>query len=49
MLQFRGREPPILARDDRAEISGGKLNLDVFDAVLRQQRDSISVSKAHVA
>ena len=45
MLQFRGREPPILTRDDRAEISGGKLDLDVFDAVLRQQRESISVSE----
>ena len=46
MLQFGGGKPPILTSHDGAEIGGGKLDLDIFGAVLRQEPDAIAVAHA---
>jgi hypothetical protein len=49
MLQFVRSQTPVLARNDGAEIRGRKLDLDVFGAILRQERNAIAAADSFAA
>ncbi len=44
--QLGRRQAPVLARDDRADPGGGQEQLEILEAVLRQDRDPVALPHA---